>query len=1374
MKAIFSVLLIALSLSVSVHAVESGEDDAEILDRLSFWVAPERMEEFATAYAGEIVPLLEDHGLVESSRQGRAVPEGIFSRLFKLESLSNLEDKRQKLQGDLRWQEALRVLGARFAPSGGDGIIPYEFSLYSTPAGSGTVTQAPRGRGHWRNLGIKEGLIGGNVWAMVQDREGNLWMGTWGGGVNRHDGQTFTNITTEDGLIDNRVYACIEDREGNLWFGGIAGASRYDGENFTNFTSEDGMVGDKVYDIFQDRDGDLWFSTRRGISRYDGENFTNFTTEDGLLFNWITSTVQDREGNLWFSTFGGGVSRYDGKTFTNFTTRDGLVYNAVWKGLLDRDGNLWFGTYMGGISRYDGKNWTNFTTEDGLVSAIIWDLFQDGDGNIWAATSTGASRYDPYAELGENEKAWKTFTAEDGLVANWVQSISQDRDGYLWFGTAAGISQYEEREFTSFSVEEGLADNQIAPEGMIQDRDGNLWFGTWQTRSKGVSRYDGKTFTTFTKADGLAHDTASSILQDRDGNLWFGTERGVSQYDGRTFTTFTKADGLSDNQVFSMLQARDGNLWFGTSGGGVSRYDGRTFTTFTTQDGLTDNFIYEIYQDQSGDLWFGTNYGVNRFDGEHFVDSMAKDELADDIVHGIYQDRKGNLWFGTQAGISRFDGSNFTNFTTLDGLAGSWVWEIFQDRKGNLWFGTWGGISRFDGQVFQSMNDQDGLASSDVSTMLEDQNGDIWIATFSRGITRYRPGPPSPPDISIHTVVSDRRYEGVSELALPSPVELVIFEFSAQSFKTRPEAMVYRYRLKGRDDEWKNTNERRVEYQDLPRGDYIFEVQAVDRDLVYSEVPARVELKVHLPYERVGLISGLGLAVVIILGLGVRLTRQARKLRVSNTVLSDTNQTLQQQTDTLERQTEELEKSRVAAESANHAKSLFLANMSHEIRTPMNAILGYSQILQRKSGLDVGQQRAVDTIQNSGDHLLKLINNVLDISKIEAGRMELKPEDFDLQGLVQTLGMMFELQCREKGLYWKLEGLEGKQILVRGDEGKLRQVLINLLGNAVKFTQEGEVGLRVVAEADHRYRFEVTDTGGGISAAEQATLFQAFQQGTAGLQEGGTGLGLTISQRQLGLMDSELQVESESDKGSRFFFAVALPPAEGDVRVDALENYSQVVSLAPGTVVKALVADDVAENREILSHMLVELGVEVEVAEHGQEALDRMEVSLPDIVFLDIRMPVLGGEETLEQIKKNFAWEKVKVAAVSASVLEHQRQEYLTSGFDDFIDKPIRFERICACLAGLLGVEFDYAGAGEGEAAESGPVDWSEVTLPAELHAHLQEATELYSVTEIETYLAEMEGLGEAPRKLAMHLRDLRKGHDMDAILGILSEINRE
>ena len=533
------------------------------------------------------------------------------------------------------------------------------------------------------------------------------------------------------------------------------------------------------------------------------------------------------------------MSRYDGRSFQNFTNKNGLRANLSSSVIQDREGHIWFGVYAGGASRYDGKT-------------IV------------------------------------TYSATDGLRDNGVIRVFQDREGIFWFGHyGGGVSRYDGETFVAFDDEEGLAGDAIYD--IYRDRAGHLWFGT----SQGVSRYDGKTFTIYTVEDGLSSNEVSAIFQDKQGHMWFGTlDGGVSRYDGQTFFTIAAEDGLSGNNVSAIVQDRIGNMWFSMLGG-LSRYDGRNLERFASNDDWGLVGVNTIITDQEGNLWFGGNRGATHFDGRTFTRFTSEEGLVANEVQALFQDREGRMWFGTLAGVSRYnpgagkDKKAWVSFAQEDGLSDNQVTSIAQSRDGHMWFGTGGGASRYDGKAFQTLLQKDGLAGDAVNDIVLDENGDVWFGTMT-GASRFRQPEPSSPSVEIDAVVADRRREGISELSIPLGMLTVAFEFHGANFRTRPEAMVYRYRLKDYDADWLTTRKTRVEYQDLPRGDFVFEVQAVDRDLVYSEA-ASVALNVHLPYERVGLWLALSLTVILLIAQGARIVRRDRRLKEVNTKLEESN-----------------------------------------------------------------------------------------------------------------------------------------------------------------------------------------------------------------------------------------------------------------------------------------------------------------------------------------------------------------------------------------------------------------------------------------------------------------------------------------------------
>jgi PAS domain S-box-containing protein len=486
-----------------------------------------------------------------------------------------------------------------------------------------------------------------------------------------------------------------------------------------------------------------------------------------------------------------------------------------------------------------------------------------------------------------------------------------------------------------------------------------------------------------------------------------------------------------------------------------------------------------------------------------------------------------------------------------------------------------------------------------------------------------------------------------------------------------------------------------------------------------------------------------------------------------------------------------------AAASASKAKSAFLAHMSHEIRTPLNAILGYAQILRRDRGLQPRQKEAIETIASSGNHLFNLIDEVLDLSKIEAGRMELQCGDFDLIELIARMEGMFRHRCEQKRLRLIVEPPENPPRLVHGDEGKLRQVLINLLGNAAKFTGRGEVRLRVTRArgtaslreggGEQReseggrapigassgpaiqiappptdaYQFEVADTGIGITAEEQAEIFKPFQQGHSGASKGGTGLGLAISDRYIQLMGGRLEAESVPGRGARFFFTLVLPESSLQGR-NAVSADDCLLRLPAGQRVSALVVDDIKENRAILAGMLADIGCDVLLAESAAAAIDLAIQRKPDIIFMDIWMPEMNGIDAARHILRQLP--KARIVAHSASAFDHEQHRYLDAGFDDFFAKPFRYQRVCECLSSVLEINLEPEPTAAGESAAAHPP----IILPEPLASRLRLAAEIHNVTEIRACIEEVTSL-PGGKPMAASLRAWGAAYDMEKIIAALS-----
>ncbi|MCH8293660.1 response regulator, partial [Candidatus Poribacteria bacterium] len=770
-----------------------------------------------------------------------------------------------------------------------------------------------------------------------------------------------------------------------------------------------------------------------------------------------------------------------------------------------------------------------------------------------------------------------------------------------------------------------------------------------------------------------------------DGVMWFGTwEAGISRYDGSTFVNFTTEEGLADNGVMAIHQDADGIMWFGTNGGGVSRYDGKEFVNFTTENGLASNAIRAVYCDLDGQVWFGTyGAGISRYDGQKFVNLTTDNGLVSNYVTDIYRDSRGMIWFATyDGGVSRYDGKTFVNFTTKNGLASNDVASIHETPDGVMWFGTRnGGVSIYDGTTWSSLDTRDGLTGDTVSAIYQDLDGLIWLGTEG-GVTRYQQSTVSP-KVQIVSVQTTEFDAAPTEVPSITSGTRVTIKYHALDFKTPLEKRQYQYRIKEVDNGWRQpTKATAFDYTFKKSGTYTFAVRAIDQDLNYSE-PASVTLKVVPPWYLNGWISfpsagGVLALLVSSVVFGGRYYAQRRQM-------------LEQERHNrlvLEAKNAELTEAKDAAEAATHVKSAFLANMSHEIRTPLSGVVGFTE-LTLDTELAPNQRGYLETVKASADALLILINDILDLSKIEAGKLELDPIDFHLRDTLGNTMHTLGLRADQKGLELALHVRSDVPDALVGDSGRLRQIIVNLVGNAVKFTEQGEIVVRVEIESetenDALLHFAVTDTGIGIPPDRQAEIFRDFEQVDASTTSkyGGTGLGLSISKQLAERLGGEMWVESEVGVGSTFHFTAHLG------RQDTLgdRGSSEVPERVQG--LRCIAVDDNATHQGILEEMMTNWQMKPTVIEDAQSALSAMKQANEEsdsfsLAIIDINMPETDGITLVEWMRSDPQLRETPVVILTSASHEHDLIRYQQLGIVGQAIKPIKPSALLEAIINAL------------------------------------------------------------------------------------------
>lgn len=1021
---------------------------------------------------------------------------------------------------------------------------------------------------NFKNITIEDGLSQSTVETIYQDSKGYIWIGT-NDGLDRYNGYEFKHYKHDkydkNSIANNYIVDIIEDKNGYIWVSTIGGLSRInpDKDEIKNYYSKEdsgNLSNSNLWQILCTKDNRLIASTIDGLNVYDKnkDKFTRILYKEGELpSQYIYSLEEDLYGHIWVGTDNGLVELDKDLNIVKSyhdTIGDSDVYNVY----DDSKGNIWVCTLDNGLFKInlDDKsveNYKNNNSKRSIPSNNVRDIISDSEGKLWIATDKGLCTFDYEREefITYNKKSYQS----NSLIDDEIFCLLKDSSGLIWIGTYSGISRFNPNSnFTHFKLDP-YEDNSISGNvihGIYEDDDKTLWIGT---NESGVNIINGESIKHLNKENS---NIVSDLIEDITGfknYIFIGTNEGLSVLvkndktaKNYTITNYTTKDGLPSNKIRSLFIDSKGYLWIGTNKG-LAILDTNNnkiidITYILDEMGVSDKFIRAVYEDSKGNYYIGCFLEgglikINPNTKEYKIYKNIENDdssISNNSIRYINEDLYGNILVGTSHGINILNLSTdkFNHYTEKDGLINNTIYGILVDKNNGIWMSTNAGISKLSTEdaTFKNFTITDGLQSNEFNgrACFKSKDGNMYFGGIN-GFNVF-----NSQDIELSTFepkvifdnfeINGTNKKDISNIKFKSNENNIKINFFTNDYKNTKTTQYY-YKLEGLENEWNMTNSNSLVFVNLGSGDYTLKIKTITQHGVMSD-ESSVHFTINPPIWR----SNYAICIYLILII-ISILRYMHKVNTLDRLVNE-------RTNKLRKEMEKNEQLFKKVLSLEQNKNNYFVNLSHELRTPLNVLSSINQLIKeftKKDNFITPEKLSyyMGIMDRNCSRLLSLINNLIDHTKIENNSYIINKKDEDIVYLVEETVLDMKDYIEEKGLELIFD-TDVEEKVIRCDKVDIERCIINLVGNAVKFTPEGGLIEVLLQDLDDKVKIIVKDNGIGISEENQKIIFDRFNQvvDESSEQKGGSGLGLTITKQLITLHNGEIYVESEVGVGSEF------------------------------------------------------------------------------------------------------------------------------------------------------------------------------------------------------------------------------------------------